>query len=131
VLNDDLAARLPPEVVAEVTAREAAALAEREAAYRGDRAPLDLQGRTVVLVDDGLATGATMRAAVGAVRAQGPAAVVVAVPVGAAATCDLLRAEADVVVCPLTPRRFMAVGSWYDDFSPTTDEEVRRLLALV
>jgi predicted phosphoribosyltransferase len=129
VLNEDLAAELPPDVVAEVTAREAAALAEREAAYRGDRPPVDLRGRTVILVDDGLATGASMRAAVGAVRAQGPAEVIVAVPVGAAATCELLRTEADLVVCPLTPRRFVAVGSWYEDFSPTTDEEVGRLLA--
>ena len=128
VLNEDLAAKLPAAVVAEVTAREAAALGEREAAYRGDRPPLDLRGRTVILVDDGLATGASMRAAVGAVRAQGPAEVVVAVPVGAATTCELLRTEADLVVCPLTPRHFIAVGSWYGDFSPTTDDEVRRLL---
>jgi putative phosphoribosyl transferase len=98
--------------------------------YRGDRPPLDLGGRTVILVDDGLATGASMRAAVGAVRARGPAAVVVAVPVGATTTCEQLRAEADLVVCPLTPRRFIAVGSWYDDFSATSDEEVRRLLAV-
>ena len=130
VLNEELAAGLPPEVVAEVTARESAALTEREATYRGDRPPLDLRARTALLVDDGLATGASMRAAVGAVRAQGPAAVVVAVPVGATATCELLRTEADLVVCPLTPRRFVAVGSWYDDFSPTTDEEVRRLLTV-
>jgi putative phosphoribosyl transferase len=130
VLNEDLAASLPPEVVADVTARESAALTEREATYRGGRPPLDLRARTVLLVDDGLATGASMRAAIGAVRVEGPAAVVVAVPVGATATCELLRTEADLVVCPLTPRRFVAVGSWYDDFSPTTDEEVRRLLAV-
>ncbi|MEA2826637.1 MAG: putative phosphoribosyl transferase [Actinomycetota bacterium] len=130
VLNDDVAATLPPAVVAEVTARESAALAEREATYRGDRPPLDLRGRTVVLVDDGLATGASMRAAVGAVRAQGPHQIVVAVPVGAGATRDLLQTEADMVVCPLTPRHFVAVGSWYDDFSPTSDEEVCRLLAV-
>ena len=130
VLNDDLAATLPQSVVAAVTAREQEELARREASYRGDRPPLDLRGRTVVLVDDGLATGASMRAAVGAVRSRDPAAVVVAVPVGAAATCERLRAEVDAVVCPATPDPFVAVGSWYLDFSPTTDDEVRRLLAV-
>ncbi len=129
VLNDDVVATLSAEVVAEVTAREEAELADREALYRGDRPPLALGGRTVVLVDDGLATGASMRAAIGAVRAQEPAAVVVAVPVGSASTCARLRADADAVVCTATPEPFMAVGSWYLDFSPTTDEEVRRLLA--
>lgn len=133
VLNDDVAAALPPAVVAEVTAREQEELARREESYRGDRPPLDLRGRTVVLVDDGLATGASMRAAVGAVRSQGPASIVVAVPVGAAATCEQLRAEAgvDAVVCTATPDPFVAVGSWYLDFSPTTDDEVRRLLAVM
>ena len=130
VLNEDLAATLPPEVVAEVSAREWDTLVAREAAYRGDRPPLDLRRRTVILVDDGLATGASMRAAVGAVRTRYPAGVVVAVPVGAPATCEQLRTVADLVVCPLTPERFVAVGSWYDDFSPTTDDEVRRLLTL-
>ncbi len=130
VLNDDVVATLSVEVVAEVTAREQAVLAEREASYRGGRPPLDLRGRTVVLVDDGLATGASMRAAVGAVRSQAPASVVVAVPVGAASTCARLRADADEVVCTATPEPFGAVGSWYLDFSPTTDEEVRRLLAV-
>ena len=132
VFNDDVAATLPPAVVAEVTAREQAELARREESYRGDRPPLDLGGRTVVLVDDGLATGASMRAAVGAVRGQVPASIVVAVPVGAASTCEGLRAEAgvDSVVCPATPDPFLAVGSWYLDFSPTTDEEVCRLLAV-
>jgi predicted phosphoribosyltransferase len=83
----------------------------------------------VVLVDDGLATGASMRAAVGAVRTRDPASIVVAVPVGAGPTCERLAAEADEVVCPVIPERFLAVGSWYLDFSPTSDEEVRRLLA--
>jgi putative phosphoribosyl transferase len=129
VFNDDVASVLPPEVVAEVTAREQAELARREASYRGDRPPLERAGRTVVLVDDGLATGASMRAAVGAVRTRDPASIVVAVPVGAGPTCERLGAEADEVVCPLIPERFQAVGSWYLDFSPTTDEEVRRLLA--
>ncbi len=132
VFNDDVAATLPPAVVAEVTAREQEELARREESYRGDRPPLDLRGRTVVLVDDGLATGASMRAAVGAVRSQDPASIVVAVPVGAAATCEQLRHEAavDSVVCAATPDPFVAVGSWYLDFSPTTDDEVRRLLAV-
>jgi predicted phosphoribosyltransferase len=132
VFNDDVVAGLPAEVVAEVTAREQEELARREASYRGDRPPLDLRGRTVVLVDDGLATGASMRAAVGAVRSQDPASIVVAVPVGAAATCEQLRTEAlvDAVVCAATPDPFMAVGSWYLDFSATTDDEVRRLLAV-
>ena len=129
VFNDDVASVLPPEVVAEVTAREQAELARREASYRGDRPPLELAGRTVVLVDDGLATGASMRAAVGAVRTRDPASIVVAVPVGAGPTCERLEAEADEVVCPVIPERFLAVGSWYLDFSPTSDEEVRRLLA--
>ncbi|MEA2686350.1 MAG: putative phosphoribosyl transferase [Actinomycetota bacterium] len=129
VLNPDVAALLPPRLVAEVTAREQEELDRRETAYRDGRPPLDLSGRTVVLVDDGLATGASMRAAVAAVRQQEPASVVVAVPVGAASTCRLLEGEADAVVCPMTPDSFVAVGAWYDDFSPTTDDEVRRLLA--
>ncbi len=132
VLNADISRGLTPEVVEAVTVRERDALAAREASYRGDRPPLDLHRRTVILVDDGLATGASMRAAIGAVRVQAPAAVVVAVPVGAAATCELLRtgAEADAVVCPVTPDPFLAVGAWYDDFSPTTDDEVRHLLSV-
>ena len=132
VFNDDVAANLPAAVVAEVTTREREELARREESYRGDRPPLDLRGRTVVLVDDGLATGASMRAAVGAVRSQDPASIVVAVPVGASATCRQLRQEAavDSVVCAATPDPFVAVGTWYLDFSPTTDDEVRRLLAV-
>lgn len=130
VLNPDVANHLADDVVARVTAREKDELAAREARYRGGRTPLDLRGRTVVLVDDGLATGASMRAAVGAVRQHDPAAVVVAVPVGAAPTCALLEAEADTVLCPAMPEPFLAVGAWYHDFSPTTDEEVRRLLTV-
>ena len=130
VLNPDVAGMVPPAAMAEVTARERARLEVREASYRGDRPPLDLRGCTVVVVDDGLATGASMRAAVGAVRTQDPAGVVVAVPVGAAATCERLRAEVDSVLCGITPEPFLAVGSWYLDFSPTTDEEVRRLLGV-
>ena len=132
VINPDVARSLDPSVVADVTTRQQQELAEREVAYRGDRPPLELAGRTVVLVDDGLATGASMRVAIAAVRRQGPASVVVAVPVGAAATCELLRNDsgADTVLCIVTPQRFVAVGTWYEDFSPTTDDEVRQLLAL-
>ena len=90
---------------------------------------MDVAGRTALLVDDGLATGSTMRAAVRALRAQGPAAVVVAVPVGAPSTCAEMREEADDVVCVATPEPFYAVGQAYRDFSQTTDEEVRHLLA--
>ena len=133
VLNPEVARDLPLSVVDDVTARQQRELVAREASYRGNRPALDLSGRTVVLVDDGLATGATMRAAVAAVRRQGPSSVVVAVPVGAAPTCELLRHPgeapgADAVFCALTPAPFVAVGAWYQDFSPTTDDEVRRLL---
>jgi putative phosphoribosyl transferase len=104
-------------------------LQRREAAYRGSRDPPELAGKTVILVDDGLATGATMKAAAQAVRKYGPAAIVVAVPVASAQTCDEFRHEADEIECLVTPEPFHAVGLWYDDFSPTSDEEVRDLLA--
>jgi predicted phosphoribosyltransferase len=110
---------------AEVEARE---LARRERSYRGQRPPPDLAGRVVILVDDGLATGSTMRAAVAAARAAGPARVVVAVPTAPASTCEELRGEADEVVCVTTPRPFRAVGYSYRSFPQTTDEEVRELL---
>lgn len=116
-------------VIDEVAASEGVELARRQLAYRGDRPPLDVSGKVVIVVDDGLATGATMRAAVVALRAQGPARVVVAVPVGARPTCAELQAEADEVICLRAPLSFMAVGQWYDDFSPTTDDEIRVLLA--
>jgi putative phosphoribosyl transferase len=112
-----------------VAAREQAELARRERAYRGTRPAPEVHGRTVLLVDDGLATGATMRAAVRSVRARQPARIVVAVPVGAPETCAELRAEADEVVCAHSPEPFEAVGAWYDDFSQTSDDEVRELLA--
>ena len=117
------------EQVEEVARQEAKVLADREREYRGDRPPVEISGRTVVLVDDGLATGASMRAAVAATRNQGPERIVVAVPVAARETCAAVEAEADEVVCALTPDPFYAVGLWYDDFSQTTDEEVRALLA--
>ena len=130
VVNEAVVAEISvsPDLVAEVAAAERAELDRRERAYRGDRPPLPLAGRTVVLVDDGLATGASMRAAVRAVRSAGPARVVVAVPVAAAETCRSLEAEADEVVCPLAPKGFRAVGGWYEDFSATSDDEVRRCL---
>jgi predicted phosphoribosyltransferase len=111
--------------VAEAEARE---LARRERSYREGRAPPDLSGRVVVLVDDGLATGSTMRAAVAAARRLGPARVVVAVPTAPASTCQRLRGEADEVVCATTPRPFRAVGYSYRSFPQTSDEEVRALL---
>jgi predicted phosphoribosyltransferase len=103
-------------------------LDRREAAYRGGREPLDLSGKTVILVDDGLATGASMRAAALAVRRLNPARIVVAVPVAAAETCDGFRDFVDEIVCEVTPKPFHAVGLWYDDFPQTSDEEVRELL---
>lgn len=133
VYNDALLCELalPPDLIEAVAAREARELARRERAYRGDRPPPEVRDRVVILVDDGLATGATMRAAVAAVRGQDPARLVVAVPVGAPSVCALLRAEADEVVCAAMPEPFYAVGQWYEDFSETTDDEVRALLAAV
>jgi predicted phosphoribosyltransferase len=131
VVNEDVlrALRVPVDAVEAVALEEGQELQRRARAYRGGRPAPDLRGRTVILVDDGLATGSTMRAAVAAVRRQGPARVVVAVPVGAEDTCEALRREADEVVCPRTPEPFYAVGAWYRDFLQTTDEEVRELLA--
>lgn len=130
VLNDEVVSwfRVPESTIDEVAAEELAELERREHAYRQGRPPLVLRDRVVVLIDDGLATGSTMRAAVQAVRAQNPARVIVAVPVGAPDTCRELAAVADEVVCARTPAFFSAVGQWYQDFSQTTDEEVRDLL---
>jgi putative phosphoribosyl transferase len=119
---------LPWRAVEQVTAREQAELRRRERAYRNQRPPLDVNHKTVILVDDGLATGASMRAAVEALGRMGPARLVVAVPVAAAETCAALRALADEVVCAFTPEDFEGVGKWYEDFSATTDDEVRALL---
>jgi predicted phosphoribosyltransferase len=115
-------------VVDEAAARERLELDRRDQRYRGGRPPLDVTGRTVILIDDGLATGATMEAAVLALRTQSPARIVVAVPVGAADTCQRLRTVADDVVCLETPEPFRAVGLWYEEFAQTTDEEVVNLL---
>jgi len=119
---------IPGNVIDAVAERELLELERREQTYRGNRAPMPLTNKTVILVDDGLATGSTMRAAVMAVRQQQPARVIVAVPVGAVSTCAELATEADDVVCVRTPDPFVAVGLWYRDFTPTTDHEVRALL---
>jgi putative phosphoribosyl transferase len=131
VVNDEAVHGLgiPEQLIEAVAARERQELERRERVYRDDRHAPDLHGRTVILVDDGLATGSTMRAAIAAVRQQGPARVVVAVPVGALNTCAELQDVADDVVCARTPEPFFSVGSWYQDFEQTTDEEVRTLLA--
>jgi predicted phosphoribosyltransferase len=124
VLNASLVQMLqiPDAVIEAIAAREQNELQRRERAYRGNLPPLDVRGRTVILVDDGLATGATMRAAVQAARKLGAARVVVAVPIGARETCEEFRAEADEMVCAYTPEPFHAVGQWYADFSETTDD---------
>ncbi|HEV7443351.1 MAG TPA: phosphoribosyltransferase, partial [Steroidobacteraceae bacterium] len=131
VLNDQIVQQLniPSYVIDAVTAQEQQELARRERLYRGGRPPPDVRGRTVILVDDGLATGATMRAAVRALRQLQPARIVVAIPTAAPETCEELRAEVDDVICAITPEPFLAVGHWYEDFSQTTDDEVRDLLA--
>lgn len=120
--------RIPREELERVTAAERRELERRERSYRGDRPPQPVEGKTVVLVDDGLATGASMEAAVRALRQRNPARIVVAVPTAPADTCEALRAIADEVVCVSTPEPFYAVGRWYEDFTQTGDEEVRRLL---
>jgi putative phosphoribosyl transferase len=131
VLNDDVVQQLAisEQVIAATAARETAELARRARLYRGDLPPPDVEGRVAILVDDGLATGATMRAAIAALLRQRPARIVVAVPVAAPDTCARLEREADEIVCDITPEPFVAVGHWYDDFAQTTDGEVRDLLA--
>jgi putative phosphoribosyl transferase len=131
VLNDDVVQTLgiPQEVIDAVTAEELQELARRERLYRGDTHAPDLRNRTVILIDDGLATGSTMRAAMAAVRRQHPARVVVAVPVAARSTYEEFRSEADEVICVSTPEPFYAVGLWYESFSQTTDAEIQELLS--
>jgi predicted phosphoribosyltransferase len=131
VVNEDVVSelRIPDRWLDAVAARELAELRRREEAYRDGRPAPDVRGKVGILVDDGLATGASMRAAVGALKKMGPARVVVAVPVGAAQTCQELEQIADEVVCAEAPDPFYAVGTWYRDFDQTTDDEVRELLA--
>ncbi len=130
VLNDDVVSmlRITKEDIEHVAAREAHEIERRERRYRGDRRMEEVRERTVILVDDGLATGATMRAAVRALRALGPRRIVVAVPVGAPSSCELIARECDELVCLERPAAFYGVGQWYRDFGQTTDEEVRLLL---
>jgi putative phosphoribosyl transferase len=130
VLNDDVVGYLdiPADVIDAVAEIELGELERRERAYRGDRPEPEVQGKNVILIDDGLATGSTMRAAVKALREQDPARIVVAVPVSAAQTCDEYRMGVDEIICAQTPEPFMGVGMWYGDFSQTTDEEVREIL---
>ena len=130
VLNDDVLAYMPMSrsSIDAVAERERRELARREQAYRGNRPPLRVDGRTVIVVDDGLATGSTMRAAIRALRKMNPRAIVVAVPVAARETCASLGAEVDAIICLRTPHPFDAVGLWYSDFSQTTDAEVFELL---
>lgn len=131
VVNEDVVEtlRIPPTVIEQVAAREERELARRERLYRGGRPTLALAGKTAILVDDGLATGSTMRAAIAAARRLDPAAVVVAVPVGSPDVCADLRSLADEVVCVETPPFLYAVGLWYRDFTQVSDDEVRELLA--
>jgi predicted phosphoribosyltransferase len=131
VLNRDVveALHIPNEVVEQVIAREQRELERREREYRGDRPFPDLRGKTVILVDDGLATGSTMLAAVMALRQKQPARILVAVPVGSPETCDAFRDHVDDIVCAITPDPLYGVGLWYTDFSQTSDDEVRKLLA--
>jgi predicted phosphoribosyltransferase len=131
VLNEDVARALPSanEIIESVTARETAELERREQIYRDGRPAPELRDRIVILIDDGLATGATMRAAVKALRQRGVGKIVVAVPVGPPDTCREFEEDADEVVCGIAPEFFQAVGQYYEDFSQTSDEEVRELLA--
>jgi predicted phosphoribosyltransferase len=130
VLNRDLirALAIPDHMIETIAAEELQELARREREYRGDRPPPDVNGRIVLVVDDGLATGASMFAAITALRQQHPARLVVAVPIASRDTCERLVGHVDEVVCVITPEPFHAVGLWYDDFSQTTDDEVRDLL---
>jgi predicted phosphoribosyltransferase len=115
--------------IAAVADCEAAELARRERLYRPGRAPLDVVGQTVIVVDDGIATGFTLRAAIAVLRQGGPAHLVIAAPVGAKETCAEIAGEVDLLICPLQPEPFGAVGYWYVDFTPTTDDEVCKILA--
>ena len=130
VVNEDLISYLgiPNEVIDSIAAIEQRELERREKAYRDGRPPPELKNKVVILIDDGLATGSTMRAAAASLRQQNPARIVVAVPVSSPETCEEFRSEVDDIVCAVTPQHFRGVGLWYNDFSQTSDEEVRELL---
>jgi len=130
VLNEEIiqALHIPEEVIAQVAQHEMQELRRREQAYRGGYPPPEIRGRIVILIDDGLATGASMRAAVVGVRPQAPERIVVAVPTAAPETCEAFQNEVDEVVCAITPEPFLGVGRWYEDFEQTTDEGVRLFL---
>jgi len=130
VINQDVVQtfRIPNRVIEEVASREAEELVRRERLYRGGKPAPEISGRVVILIDDGLATGSSMSAAIAALRKQNPARIVVGVPVAAPSTCDEFRSEVDEIVCAVTPEPFHAVGIWYEDFSQTTDQEIHELL---
>jgi predicted phosphoribosyltransferase len=130
VLNDEVvrATGVSPEEIEEVAAREGEELSRRERLYRGERPPPTIEGKAVILVDDGLATGSTMLAAIRALRRQRPARIVAAAPIAPPETCEELRGEADDVVCARTPEPFLAIGAWYERFPQVSDDEIRDLL---
>ena len=132
VLNENVVRSLniSREIIESVAREQGEELKRREQLYRGDRPSLDVRDVTVILVDDGLATGATMRAALQALRKQKPLSIIVAVPAAAPEACEELGEEADDIICAITPDPFFSVGSWYEDFSQTTDDEVRQLLKI-
>jgi putative phosphoribosyl transferase len=132
VLNRDVidSLRIPRALIEATTAEELQELARRERLYRDDRPAPNIRNRIVILIDDGLATGSTMRAAVAALRKLHPAKIVVAVPTAAPSTCDEFRGEVDEIICAETPQPFYAVGAWYENFSQVTDDEVRQMLEL-
>jgi putative phosphoribosyl transferase len=131
VVNDEVvdAMRISEDEIRDAIESERRELARRESAYRDHRPPVDVRGKVVILIDDGLATGSSMRAAVTALSRQGPAQIIVAVPIGAASTCAELQTLADDCICAFTPEPFRAVGLWYEDFTQTEDDEVADLLA--
>jgi predicted phosphoribosyltransferase len=131
VLNDQLvrALHISGQMIESVAAKEQKELVQREQIYRGDRPTPELHGRTVILVDDGLATGATLYAAIKALRQQQASRIIVAVPIASPESCEEMRKEVDDIICAITPEPFHAVGLWYEDFSQTTDEEVKDILA--
>jgi len=130
VMNDDVVQRIniSQSAIEEAVRKETKELERREEAYRNNRPRLDVKDKTILLVDDGLATGATMRAAVAALQKQKPKELIIAVPTASPETCDEFRADVDDIICAITPTPFYAVGAWYDDFAQTTDDEVQELL---